>query len=108
MSSPRTTASWSTCPRTGITPRTAPAAPGNWTRPTWNVGTAMRIKAADVELGDMIEGQRVTGWFIDGKGRFMIEYAGRWNVHSHLERLEVERLERPLGTRLERPPWNTP
>lgn len=51
--------------------------------------TTLTIKAEDIELGDYIEGQRVTGWYFDGRGAAMIEYGGRW--HRHRGPIDIER-----------------
>ena len=31
-------------------------------------------RAIEVELGDIVGDERVTGWFLDGRGRVMIEH----------------------------------
>lgn len=48
-------------------------------------------RAGDIEIGDTVHGQRVSGWFYDAKGRMMLEYGGRWNRHSPNERLMARR-----------------
>lgn len=44
-----------------------------------------------VEIGDFVGDEKVSGWFIDGRGRVNLEYGGRWNRHRASELLEVTR-----------------
>jgi hypothetical protein len=54
----------------------------------------MLIQAREIELGDVYRDQRVTGWYFNGRGRVMIEYANRWHTHHAGEAMEVERQDR--------------
>src|SRR4051812_11857833 len=56
----------------------------------------LQIRADEVDLGDLleIEGQgywRITGWFVDGNGRFCIEAAGSWHRYHGGQKVNVKR-----------------
>lgn len=54
----------------------------------------MSIKrAGDVNVGDVLVTEtgnhRVTGWYVNGRGRMVLEYADRWHTHSPNEQLTL-------------------
>lgn len=52
------------------------------------------LKAMDVEIGDVLihNGERVTGWFVNGNGKMVLEHGGRYHTYYRSERIVVERL----------------
>lgn len=36
-------------------------------------------RARDVELGDAINGEKVTGWYLGANGKIWIEHGRRWS-----------------------------
>ena len=48
----------------------------------------MILKRADeVDLGDTIDGNHVTGWYFGAKGTVWIEYANRWHRYHPAARV---------------------
>jgi hypothetical protein len=55
----------------------------------------MRIRAEEVELGDTVtwygREYKIDGWFLDARGRVIIEFGNRNHVFWRGDRLEIER-----------------
>ena len=57
----------------------------------------MHKRADEIEIGDVVlteDGSRphcVTGWFLDARGRPVLEWANQWHTFHASERLEVHR-----------------
>jgi hypothetical protein len=49
-------------------------------------------RADEVEIGDTYQGERITGWFFNGRGKVMIESGWRWHTLSP----SAEVIEAPL------------
>lgn len=57
-----------------------------------------RIDAGEIEIGQEVYYQgswlpagwyKVTGWFLNGRGKMCLEYGGRVHTHSRFEKLQV-------------------
>lgn len=50
-------------------------------------------RAGDIQVGDILDRDgnlhRVTGWYVDGRGKMMVEFGGRWHTYNTNDRLRV-------------------